>query len=109
MAAMGGMGMRHEKSIAKVRHLRREPTLRDQLMTSWRAAREAAGEHGAITMNHASGAGWLLEQYGSPNLALLHCPTAPWWATVMGYLERVVDEEGLRIGPKVIADWKVAR
>ena len=66
---------------------------RASLLASWYAAQRVAGANGAIILNHASAAGFLLEQHVVTTIAIAFCPTEPWWSTVRRYLSEVVDEE----------------
>jgi hypothetical protein len=68
-------------------------TARQGLMVSWSAVKN----NNPIVLNHASAAGWLLEQYPEASVALAQCPDEPetlaWWDVVRAYLQQVVREE----------------
>jgi hypothetical protein len=73
----------------------RQPTIcntRRQLLASWNAVKNPVNGV-AIVLNHASAAGWLLEQHCVASLAVALCPVEPWWTTVRNYLLEVVKEE----------------
>lgn len=67
---------------------------RSFLVSSWNAAvRNIDPVHNTITLNHASAAGWLLDQHRIAAIAWALCPPEPWFDTVREYLGTVIDEE----------------
>jgi|GEM_PF-3694588 len=66
---------------------------RASLLASWGAAKNMADTNGAIVLNHASAAGFLIEQHLVIAIAIALCPTEPWWETVREYLRQVEREE----------------
>lgn len=66
---------------------------RATLLASWHAAQRVADRDGAIILNHASAAGMLLEQHRIVGVAILLCPTDPWWVPVREYLAQVHADE----------------
>ena len=71
---------------------------RDLVVAAWRASRREANVNGIVRLNHASAAGWLLEQAdGDTEDALTTANNErlrwDWFGPVVGYLARIVVEE----------------
>lgn len=67
---------------------------RRQLLDSWLATvRRMIVTRSFIEPTPAAYAGWLLSAHDDARAALEECPAGDWYATVRGYLQKVLEEE----------------